>query len=966
MSAVSDQPRAGLSQDVLQGARNAVRCLAERCLQPHDFGSFSISIYDTAWLAMIRDPVDPSRWLFPESYSYLLLHQAEDGMWPTYAAPIDGILNTLAGLLALIKHCKSDRISIDGPRPVEVWGVAKRIEKARRALQSALNSWDVNQTLHVGFEMLVPGLLRQLGEEGVVFEFHSQAALTALYQKKLAKLHPDMLASKQQATLLHSLEALAGVFDFGLLRHHCSAYGGMLGSPASTAAYLMYSPEWDVRAQSYLENVVSSYGSCGGVPSGFPTPVFEISWTISSLLASGFSIEDFHDGDLHVVSEYLRKAIGDQGGVLGFAPTFLPDADDTAVSLFALTALGVQVDRAPLVWNFESSSHFKTYQLERTPSVSANCNVLLALLTSPDVDQYALQIEKAVKFLCSRWNENKLQDKWNLAPEYTHMLLASALYRLLSVHASGSLSNLAADVIKKDVPIVLVQLLSRVLCGQQDNGSWGDSVERTSYGTLMISYALKLPWPHTIRQHAEAAFIKAKEYLAAHFDERATGDYLWIEKVTYKLPTLAEAYCLAALNSSSKGQSWTSEVEQIFKTDNIKMAKMAQFFGQLPLLQGLSAAAMALAVHEAAMYSSRLKEVRLDIFLRDEMPMSVDKYLAYIPIAWTTVNAANGFGLSGVEMWEMMVISMLNYQVDEYMESVVSRLDEPTSRVLGTIIAAEVRKNNEPGLAAHLSLHSDTFQSTVPSPPPSDCDSPRSSPAFADVAEVLSKYIGHVKTHPALLQNPETAQLRVMQELEKFLLAHMAHNADNAQRREHQLGGGQAPVDWHNQVPYYDWVRTTGANDTSCPYSFAFFCCLISTGGSHCLASMEQKYLAREMCLHLATLCRQYNDYGSAMRDDAEGNLNSLHFPEFTCEGEQNLSLQTTAEGGARETPLEKAKECLMKVAGIERAMMQVCWGALSSSLDQDARTKLKAFIDVTDLFGQIYVARDIASKMQR
>ncbi|KAL6873059.1 Ent-kaurene synthase [Trichoderma novae-zelandiae] len=958
MSAAPDQQEAGLSRDVLQGARKAVRCLAERCLQPNGFGSFSISIYDTAWLAMIRDPVDPGRWLFPESYSYLLLHQGEDGMWPTYASPIDGILNTLAGLLAFIKHCKPDAIGIDSPRPVEVWVVPARIEKARRALQSALNHWDVNQTLHVGFEMLVPGLLRQLGEEGVVFDFDGQAALTALYQQKLAKLRPDTLASEQPTTLLHSLEALAGVFDFGLVRHHCSAYGGMLGSPASTAAYLLHAPEWDVRAQSYLENVVRSYGACGGVPSGFPSPVFEMSWTISTLLASGFSVDDFHDGDLRVVTEYLRKAIRDQGGVLGFAPTLLPDADDTAVSLLALTALGVQMDRAPLVWNFESSSRFKTYQLERTPSISANCNVLLALLTSPDVDQYVPQIEKAVRFLCSSWNADRLQDKWNLAAEYTYMLLASALSRLLSVYADGSLRDLAVDVVKIDVPIVLVQLLSRALCRQQGNGSWGGSVERTSYGSLLISHALKLPWPLVIRQHAETALFKAKAFLAAHSGERAAGDYLWIEKVTYKLPTLAEAYYLAALNSSAKEQSWTSEVAQLFKADDAKMKKMARFFSRLPLLQGLSGATMALAIHEAAMYASRLEKVRLDIFLRDDMPMSADKYLAYIPIAWTAINAANGFALSGDEMWEMMVMSMLNYQVDEYMESVVARLDEQTSQALGIMIGSEIR-NSEPGLVTHSSLHSPSFQPAVPSPPSSDCASPCSSPSLTDAAEVLSKYIRHVKGYPVLLQSPESAQLRVMQELEKFLLAHMAHNADSAQRREHQHAG----VGWHDQVPYYDWVRTTGANDTSCPYSFAFFCCLISTGGSHCLASMEQRYLAREMCLHLATLCRQYNDYGSVVRDDAEGNLNSLHFPEFTDGDGQRQSFHLTVEDDGS---LERAKGFLMKVAGLERAIMQVCWEALSSSLDKDVRAKLKVFIDVTDLFGQIYVARDIASKMQR
>jgi hypothetical protein len=153
------------------------------------------------------------------------------------------------------------------------------------------------------------------------------------------------------------------------------------------------------------------------------------------------------------------------------------------------------------------------------------------------------------------------------------MLLASALHRLLSVYASvyanGSLRYPAAGVIKADVPIVVVQLLSRVLCGQQDNASWEDTVEINSHGALLVWYAFKLPCPLSITQHAKTAFFKANTYLAAHFDERATGDYYWIEKVTYKLPTLA-ACCLAALNSPVKGQSWTSEVEQIFKTHNTK------------------------------------------------------------------------------------------------------------------------------------------------------------------------------------------------------------------------------------------------------------------------------------------------------------------------------------------------------------------------------------------------------------
>lgn len=369
------------------------------------------------------------------------------------------------------------------------------------------------------------------------------------------------------------------------------------------------------------------------------------------------------------------------------------------------------------------------------------------------------------------------------------------------------------------------------------------------------------------------------------------------------------------------------------------------------------------------MYASRLKNVRLDVFPRDEMHMSADNYLEYIPIAWTTINAANGFALSGDEMWNMMVISMLNYQADEYMESVVACLSEPSMQVLRTIIGTEIRNRDprSPTPAPFSVRESTTFQLWDLTPQASDCGSPPGFPALKDVAEVLSRYIRHVKQHKALLQSSESAQLRVTQELEKFLVAHIAHNSDNAWLRERKKGSPTSvPVGRQDVMPYFDWVRTTGANDTSCPYSFAFFCCLISGSGPHCLSSMDQRYLAREMCLHLATLCRQYNDYGSATRDDDEGNLNSLHFSEFDV---HSLPSQWTTEAiheNATRNTCENAKRLLMKVAGIERAFLQFCWDTLSATLNKAARGKIKTFINITDLFGQIYIARDIASTLEK
>ncbi|KAI1845402.1 hypothetical protein JX265_005263 [Neoarthrinium moseri] len=217
----------------------------------------------------------------------------------------------------------------------------------------------------------------------------------------------------------------------------------------------------------------------------------------------------------------------------------------------------------------------------------------------------------------------------------------------------------------------------------------------------------------------------------------------------------------------------------MFEIDGDMIEKMTNVFGQLPILQYLSKPTITLANYEAAIYTGHLNQVRVDIFPRDDMGMSADNYLDYIPIAWTTINAANNFQLSGEEMWETMVISMLNYQVDEYMECVVARLDISRLQDLEMSIGTEVR-NTGPQAESSLSLYSTKLQPTNLTLPRSDQSSPSKDLESTNVAEVLCKYIRHVKQHKALLRSQLSTRERALHEPEKFLLAHLAHNADNA------------------------------------------------------------------------------------------------------------------------------------------------------------------------------------------
>jgi len=173
---------------------------------PDGFGTMSPAAYDTAWVAMAqkKDKDGVLRLLIPEAYTYLENTQSEDGSWAAYASTTDGIVNTLAALLAPKKQER---------RQAEVLRASQdRCLAAEQALRRLLNEWDMNSSDRVGMELLVPSLLRLLEEQGISFEFRSREALMALNDAKVARLG-SALSSSKPTTLTHSLEAFVGTVD---------------------------------------------------------------------------------------------------------------------------------------------------------------------------------------------------------------------------------------------------------------------------------------------------------------------------------------------------------------------------------------------------------------------------------------------------------------------------------------------------------------------------------------------------------------------------------------------------------------------------------------------------------------------------------------------------------------------------------------------------------------------------------
>jgi hypothetical protein len=89
-----------------------------------------------------------------------------------------------------------------------------------------------------------------------------------------------------------------------------------------------------------------------------------------------------------------------------------------------MNLLGKPTNPQVLIESYEAKDYFITYPGERTPSFSVNCNVLDALLHSPNPSDFTPQIEKTTRYLCKRWYESNepIMDKW---VRFVHLRLLS-------------------------------------------------------------------------------------------------------------------------------------------------------------------------------------------------------------------------------------------------------------------------------------------------------------------------------------------------------------------------------------------------------------------------------------------------------------------------------------------------------------------------------------------------------------
>ncbi|KAH1070174.1 hypothetical protein GYH30_007333 [Glycine max] len=357
-------------------------------------GEISISAYDTAWVALVKNvDLGGNSPQFPSCLEWIANNQLPDGSWGDSEIFLahDRMLNTLACVIAL-----------------RSWNMhPEKCEKGMTFFKENLYKLQDENAEHmpIGFEVAFPSLLdlaRSLNIE-VPDESRILKNIFAMRDLKLKKIPREVL-HKVPTTLLHSLEGMPNL-DWKQLLKLQSQDGSFLFSPSSTAYALMQTK--DGNAHKYLEKTVQRFN--GGVPNVYPVDLFERIWVFDRLDRLGISryfqseIKDY----VAYVSRYWTEK-----GICWARNSEVQDIDDTAMGFRLLRLHGHQV--SPSVFEqFKKNGEFFCFSGQSNQAVTGMFNLYRA-------SQVLFQGEKiledaknfSAKFLTEKRAANGLLDKW--------------------------------------------------------------------------------------------------------------------------------------------------------------------------------------------------------------------------------------------------------------------------------------------------------------------------------------------------------------------------------------------------------------------------------------------------------------------------------------------------------------------------------------------------------------------------
>jgi halimadienyl-diphosphate synthase len=471
-------------------------------------GHMASTAYDTAWGARLGE----TDWeISNRALSWLAENQLPDGSWgaPALMYYHDRVICTLAAMIAL---------SVRGRRGQD----KTQIERGRQALEQIVGG--ATQGLQsdpngatVGFEMIAPTLAAEAEKLGIIKHQGNRilGRLSKQRAKKLAYIEGKRIS--RHVTMAFSSE-MAGVDGQHMLDiENLQESNGSVGtSPSATAYFATCIKKGDVASLSYLRSVLKPDG---GLPNVAPFDVFEIAWTLWNLsLIPNLGYTE----KLKPHLDFLSNAWQPKSGI-GFAAGYsVKDSDDTGLVYETLLHYGIEKDLASVLL-YEEKDHFRCFDLEVNPSISANIHVLGALKQA-GLGAENSSVQKIIRFLQkSRGTQPVWVDKWHSSRYYA------------TSHAIIACAGIADELVQESV--------QWIIRSQNANGSWGTYIS-TAEETAYAIQALWV-WNEKVSRVPRAILKNGARWLKENMDKPYPP--LWIGKCLYSPNLVIRSAVVSAL-----------------------------------------------------------------------------------------------------------------------------------------------------------------------------------------------------------------------------------------------------------------------------------------------------------------------------------------------------------------------------------------------------------------------------------
>lgn len=555
----------------------------------------------------------------------------------------------------------------------------------------------------------------------------------------------------------------------------------------------------------------------------------------------------------------------------------------------------------------------------------------------------------------------------NLSVQYSMMLLAEGLVRVIELWDQDHLAKLPVALMEDQVPTTLVQILNRTLMDQTlaETQTASNNLEGIAYAILTLKAIATLPWPSDIADYIQYSIEHRQRHLLAHSDRSSQPQYLWVEKVTYGSSSLAKAYYLAAVQKVKKPYPWDDRVKHLFKKPERESKKIGYLFTKLDCFHAEPAWKIRASILEGLMFLDQLRSSQINLLGGQQS--AKNEYLAFIPCTWVVVNNVQGHFLDANLLWSMMVLTLGNFRVDEYMETTLAKLDIEGIEEMKNLIKLLCQDSQTGSTSPSTSKNGEKPMGSKSLPPAISNGDDRASPskksALASTSDTkpivppnLSHYIHSILTHPLVLSAPAPNNQHLRATLSTFLTSHLSQSVHNIHFRAQNPPPSSNPAGkistYDSDIPFTTYLSNVGAPSVSALFSFAYLSCMI--GG---LPDAFVRHLAADLASRVAVMSRLYNDLGSMMRDREERNVSCLNFREFHDDAE---------DGGMGNEKMIKSR--VEAVARYEREAMSWVEENLVSALGQQARGRkgkaVKLFAGVSRLYADVYVVRDLSNRV--